>query len=252
MRPKAEWAITSEAMRVSGIIVLVKSKQLVKNIETKQLKARLKSFLPPKIRRFSLLVGYNIQPSSSSTNQNAALIIDQFNIGSTDVKIRRLKSRETNPLSYVRDFRRSTYQPANSRRISGGRFSPSEKQRRERSDNQKCVCCSQAKHVLARKKICKGEISVVQMPQVLVIILFVQLSFQENNFLSSDFNLPLLIFICNICDRNKRNVQRFIHSKHIRLLIVLGTCLHGGGGLQVGEVTRLSIQSVACIAGGIV
>ena len=28
-------------------------------------------------RRFSLLVGYNIQPSSSSTNQNAALITDR-------------------------------------------------------------------------------------------------------------------------------------------------------------------------------
>ena len=28
-------------------------------------------------RRFSLLVGYNIQPSSSSTDQNAALIIDR-------------------------------------------------------------------------------------------------------------------------------------------------------------------------------
>ena len=27
-------------------------------------------------RRFSLLVGYDIQPGSSSTNQNAALIID--------------------------------------------------------------------------------------------------------------------------------------------------------------------------------
>ena len=27
-------------------------------------------------QRFLLLVGYNIQPSSSSTNQNAALIID--------------------------------------------------------------------------------------------------------------------------------------------------------------------------------
>ena len=55
------------------------------------------------------------------------------------------------------------------------------------------------------------------------------------------------IFISNICDRNKRNVQQFIHSKHIRLLIVLGTCLHGGGGLQVGEVTRLSIQSVILV-----
>ena len=60
-------------------------------------------------------------------------------------------------------------------------------------------------------------------------------------------NLPLLIFISNICVRNKRNVQQFIHSKHIRLLIVLGTCLHGGGGLQVGEVTRLSIQSVILV-----
>ena len=37
MRPKAEWAIESEAMRARGIIVLVRSNQLVKNIETKQL-----------------------------------------------------------------------------------------------------------------------------------------------------------------------------------------------------------------------
>ena len=41
-------AIDSEAMRVRGIIVLVKSNQLVNNIETKQLKARLKSFFPAK------------------------------------------------------------------------------------------------------------------------------------------------------------------------------------------------------------
>ena len=32
MRPKAEWAIDSEAMRARGIIVLVKSNWLVKNI----------------------------------------------------------------------------------------------------------------------------------------------------------------------------------------------------------------------------
>ena len=39
MSPKAEWAIDSEAMRARiGIIVLVKSNKLVKNIETKQLK----------------------------------------------------------------------------------------------------------------------------------------------------------------------------------------------------------------------
>ena len=31
MRPKVEWAIDSEAMRERGIIVLVKSNQLVKN-----------------------------------------------------------------------------------------------------------------------------------------------------------------------------------------------------------------------------
>ena len=31
--------------------------------------------MPPKSQRFSLLEDYNIQPSSSSTNQNAGLII---------------------------------------------------------------------------------------------------------------------------------------------------------------------------------
>ena len=34
---EAEWAIDSEAMRARGIIVLVKSNWLVKNIETKRL-----------------------------------------------------------------------------------------------------------------------------------------------------------------------------------------------------------------------
>ena len=38
MTPKAEWAIDSQAMRARGIIVLLKSNYLVKNIETKQLK----------------------------------------------------------------------------------------------------------------------------------------------------------------------------------------------------------------------
>ena len=33
----ASWAIDSEAIRARGIIVLVKSNQLVKNTETKQL-----------------------------------------------------------------------------------------------------------------------------------------------------------------------------------------------------------------------
>ena len=54
-----------------------------KNIEAKhlsQVKARHQSFFTAKKkqiwRRFSLLVDYNIQPTSSSANQNAALMID--------------------------------------------------------------------------------------------------------------------------------------------------------------------------------
>jgi len=37
MRPKAEWAINPEAIRARGIIVLIKSNLLVKNMEIKQL-----------------------------------------------------------------------------------------------------------------------------------------------------------------------------------------------------------------------
>ena len=36
MRPKVKWAIDSEAMRAIGIIVLVKSNYLIKNIENKK------------------------------------------------------------------------------------------------------------------------------------------------------------------------------------------------------------------------
>ena len=39
MRPNAEWAIDSEAMRSRGIIVLIKSNYLVKNIENKKILA---------------------------------------------------------------------------------------------------------------------------------------------------------------------------------------------------------------------
>ena len=39
MKPKAEWATNSEAMRARGIFVLVKSSYLVKNIENKKLLA---------------------------------------------------------------------------------------------------------------------------------------------------------------------------------------------------------------------
>ena len=76
-------SINTEPIRARGIIVLAKSNWLVKKISTKNLslvKARLKYFLLPKHYkyggRFSLLVGYNTQPTSSSTNQNAALMID--------------------------------------------------------------------------------------------------------------------------------------------------------------------------------
>ena len=68
MKPKAEWAIDSEAMKARRIIVLVKSNWLFKrNIETKNLslvKTRPNPFLPSERYKyggcFSLLVGYNI------------------------------------------------------------------------------------------------------------------------------------------------------------------------------------------------
>ena len=39
MRPKTEWAIDSDAMRARGIIVLIKSNYLVKDIENKKISA---------------------------------------------------------------------------------------------------------------------------------------------------------------------------------------------------------------------
>jgi len=64
MRPKTEWAIDLDAMRARGIIVLVKSNQLVKKNIFPQIKLDIDPFLPPKHYkydgRFSLLVGYNI------------------------------------------------------------------------------------------------------------------------------------------------------------------------------------------------
>ena len=81
-RPKAKWTIDSEAMRARGMILCFSKIQLVGQ------KYRDKTTLSSKTRFshhcfgfqsqcFSQLVGYNIQPSSSSTNQNVALIIDQ-------------------------------------------------------------------------------------------------------------------------------------------------------------------------------
>ena len=68
MRPKAEWAIDSEAMRARGIIVLAKSNWLVKKKSRlnifRKLKLDLNPFLLLKHYKyggpFSLLVGYNI------------------------------------------------------------------------------------------------------------------------------------------------------------------------------------------------
>ena len=68
MRPKAGLAIDLEAMRARGIIVLVKSNQLVKKISRLNIFPKIKldidPFLTPKDYkyggRFSLLVGYNI------------------------------------------------------------------------------------------------------------------------------------------------------------------------------------------------
>ena len=68
-----EWAIDSEPIRARGITSLSK---ISRQNNFGQLKLDFNPFLPPKSRRFWLLVGHNIQPSSSSTNQNAALIID--------------------------------------------------------------------------------------------------------------------------------------------------------------------------------
>jgi len=62
MRPKAERAIDSEAMRVRGIIVLVKSYWLVETKYLSQVKTRHQSFFTAKTLQIwrALLVGYNI------------------------------------------------------------------------------------------------------------------------------------------------------------------------------------------------
>ena len=70
MMPKAEWAIDSEAM--SSKIQLVGQK----NIKTKHLFASFTAKILQIWRCFSLLVGYNIKPTGSSTNQNAAMMVD--------------------------------------------------------------------------------------------------------------------------------------------------------------------------------
>ena len=77
------WLMGYWPMKARGIIVSVKSNELVKKISRENILRSLKldfnPFLPPKHYKyggsFSLVVSYNIYPSSSSTDQNAALII---------------------------------------------------------------------------------------------------------------------------------------------------------------------------------
>ena len=80
MRPKAEWAIDSEAMRARGIIFFSKIQQVGKKYRDRTTLTSETRFSRHcfgfQSRRFSVIVGYNIKPSSSSTNQKAALIID--------------------------------------------------------------------------------------------------------------------------------------------------------------------------------
>ena len=79
MRPKVERAIDSEAIRARGIIVLVKSNQLVKNNENKKnqlvFNQTLILFGPQKACAF-LYQWAIIYSLVSSSNQKAALIID--------------------------------------------------------------------------------------------------------------------------------------------------------------------------------
>ena len=73
----AEWAIDSEAIRGRGISKIQLVGQEYRDKTTLANKKRFsRHCFGFQRRRFSLLAGYNIQPSSSSTNQNTALIID--------------------------------------------------------------------------------------------------------------------------------------------------------------------------------
>ena len=69
MRPNAKWAIDSEAMRARRIIVLVKSNQLVKNIENKKLFASQSQTLILFCRQKARAFRYQ-------QAQNAAFLID--------------------------------------------------------------------------------------------------------------------------------------------------------------------------------
>ena len=77
LRPKAEQAIDSEAMRNNCFSKIQLVGQKYRGKTTLASKTRFRRHCSGfQSRRFSLPVGYNIQQSSSLTNQNAALIID--------------------------------------------------------------------------------------------------------------------------------------------------------------------------------
>ena len=107
VRPKTEWETDSEAMRARGIIIIplalmasvnycfskiqLQSLKITSRLNIfSKLKLDTNPFLPPKHYkyggRFSPLVGYNIQPTSSSTNQNTALMI-HHQLDFTKIKI---------------------------------------------------------------------------------------------------------------------------------------------------------------------
>ena len=76
----AEWAIDSETHDGEGNNCFSKIQLVGQNYRDKTTLASKTRFSRHcfvfQSRRFSLLVGHNIQPSSGSTNQNAVLIID--------------------------------------------------------------------------------------------------------------------------------------------------------------------------------
>jgi len=75
MRPKAKWATDLEAMRARGIIVFSKIHLVGQKYRDKTTLASKTRFsrhcFDFQSRRFSLLVGYNIEPSSSIDNRRS-------------------------------------------------------------------------------------------------------------------------------------------------------------------------------------
>ena len=110
MRPKAEWAIDSghEGERNNCFSEIHLDGKKYRDKTTLASKTRFsRQCFGFQSRRFSLLVVYNIQPSSSSTNQNAALILDhQLDFTNTKYRYPRLmqrKHRQFRPVNMLFD-----------------------------------------------------------------------------------------------------------------------------------------------------